>query len=437
MEEVISLDTTTSSIILGVSFTLLVLLRFPISLALAGSSILTLLTLKMPLVTIGQMMVQGINSYSLLAIPFFILAGQIMGEGKMALRLVNLAQLLVGRVRGGLALVNSVACMFFGNISGSAVADVSSIGSVMIPMMKKKGFDNDYAVGVTVSSAIQGVVVPPSHNLVLYSLAAGGGISIASLFLAGIVPGILLCTTLMITSYFIAVKRGYQKGEPVDKKEIPGIIRDGLFSVLTAVIILGGIFTGWFTATEAGAIACLYSFILTFIVYRDIPISRMSVILRKTFRTVSMVLFLIASSASFGWVLAYLQIPAMITDMMLNISDNPIIILLIINILLLILGAPMDMTPLILIMTPILLPVATAIGMDPVHFGIILMLNLGLGLLTPPVGTVLFVGCALGNISLEKGTKAMMPFFYAMCVILMVLTYIPELVLWLPHLVQK
>jgi tripartite ATP-independent transporter DctM subunit len=414
----------------------LILLRFPISLALAGSSILTLLSLKMPLVTIGQMMVQGINSYSLLAIPFFILAGQIMSEGKMALRLVNLAQLLVGRVRGGLALVNSIACMFFGNISGSAVADVSSIGSVMIPMMKKKGFDNDYAVGVTVSSAIQGVVVPPSHNLVLYSLAAGGGISIASLFLAGIVPGILLCTTLMITSYVIAVKRGYQKGEPVEKKEIPGIVRDGLFSVLTAVIILGGIFTGWFTATEAGAIACLYSFILTFIVYRDIPFSHMWQILRKTFRTVSMVLFLIASSASFGWVLAYLKIPAMITDLMLSMSDNPIIILLIINILLLILGAPMDMTPLILIMTPILLPVATAIGMDPVHFGIILMLNLGIGLLTPPVGTVLFVGCALGNITLEQGTKAMMPFFYAMCVILMILTYIPELVLWLPNLVQ-
>lgn len=430
------MDTSIAIIILCASFVLLVLFRFPISLTLAGSSIITLLYLKIPLAAIGQTMIQGMNSFTLLTIPFFILAGQIMGEGKMALRLINLAQVLVGGIRGGLAMVNSVACMFFGNISGSAVADVSSIGSVMIPMMKKKGYDTDYAVGVTVSSAIQGVVVPPSHNLVLYSLAAGGGISISSLFLAGIVPGILMCVTLMITSYFIAVKRGYQKAEPVEKKEIPGIIRDGLFSMMTAIIILGGIFTGWFTATESGAIACLYSFILTFFVYKDIPLSRMWLILEKTLRTVALVLFLIASSAAFGWVLAYLKIPGLITDWMLTISSNPIIILLIINVLLLVLGAPMDMAPLILIMTPILLPVVTAIGMDPVHFGIIMMLNTGIGLLTPPVGTVLFVGCALGNITIDQGTRAMMPFFYALCVILLILTYIPDLVMWLPHLVQ-
>lgn len=430
------MDTSIAIIILCASFVLLVLFRFPISLTLAGSSIITLIYLKIPLAAIGQTMIQGMNSFTLLTIPFFILAGQIMGEGKMALRIVNLAQVLVGSIRGGLAMVNSVACMFFGNISGSAVADVSSIGSVMIPMMKKKGYDTDYAVGVTVSSAIQGVVVPPSHNLVLYSLAAGGGVSISSLFLAGIIPGILMCITLMITSYIIAVKRGYQKAEPVEKKEIPGIIRDGLFSMMTAIIILGGIFTGWFTATESGAIACLYSFILTFFVYKDIPLSRMWPILEKTLRTVALVLFLIASSAAFGWVLAYLKIPGLITDWMLGISTNPIIILLIINILLLVLGAPMDMAPLILIMTPILLPVVTAIGMDPVHFGIIMMLNTGIGLLTPPVGTVLFVGCALGNITIDQGTKAMMPFFYALCVILLILTYIPDLVMWLPHLVQ-
>ncbi|NHN34934.1 TRAP transporter large permease [Paenibacillus sp. S3N08] len=431
------MDTTTAIIILCASFTLFVLLRFPISLTLAGSSIITLLYLKVPLAAIGQTMIQGMNSFTLLTIPFFILAGQIMGQGKMALRMVNLAQLLVGGVRGGLAMVNSVACMFFGNISGSAVADVSSIGSVMIPMMKKKGYDTDYAVGVTVSSSIQGVVVPPSHNLVLYSLAAGGGISITSLFLAGIVPGLLLCVTLMTVSYIIAVKRGYQKGEPVLKKDIPGILRDGLLSMMSAVIILGGIFTGWFTATESGAIACLYAFILTFFVYKDIPLSRMWLILQRTFRTVAMVLFLIAASASFGWVLAFLKVPGMMTDWMLSVSDNPIIILLIINVLLLVLGAPMDMAPLIMIMTPILLPVVTAIGMDPVHFGIIMMLNTGIGLLTPPVGTVLFVGCSLGNISIDQGTKAMMPFFYAMCVILMVLTYVPGLVMWLPNLFAK
>lgn len=430
-------ETTIAVLILACSFTLFVLLRFPISLGLAISSILTVLYLQVPLATIGQTMVQGMNSYSLLTIPFFILAGQIMSEGKMALRLINMAQLIVGGIRGGLAMVNCVACMFFGNISGSAIADVSSIGSIMIPSMKKKGYDTDYAVGVTVSASIQGVVVPPSHNLVLYSLAAGGGVSITSLFLAGIVPGFILCLSLMAASYVIAKKRGYEKGEPVAKKEIPRILLDGFLSMLTAVIILGGIFTGWFTATESGAIACLYAFILTFFIYRDIPLSRMWIVLKRTFRTVSMVLFLIAASAALSWVLAFLQVPGMVTDWMLSVSDNPIIILLIINILLLLLGAPMDMAPLILIMTPILLPVVTAIGMDPVHFGIILMLNLGIGLLTPPVGTVLFVGAAIGNISISQATRAMMPFFYVLCIVLLILTYIPGIVMWLPNLVNN
>ncbi|NEW05121.1 TRAP transporter large permease [Paenibacillus sp. SYP-B3998] len=430
------MDPTIAILILCLTFALLIVLRFPISLALAASALLTVLYLKVPLATIGQTMIQGMNSYSLLTIPFFILAGQIMGEGQMALRLINLAQVIVGGIRGGLAMVNCVACMFFGNISGSAIADVSSIGSVMIPMMKKKGYDTDYAVGVTVSAAIQGVVVPPSHNLVLYSLAAGGGISITSLFLAGIVPGLILCVSLMITSYFIAIKRGYTKSEPVPIREIPKIVRDGLLSLMTAVIILGGIFSGWFTATESGALACLYAFILTFIIYRDIPISRMWIILKRTFRTVAMVLFLIAASAAFSWVLAFLKVPAMLTDWMLGITDSPFIILLIINVLLLLLGAPMDMAPLILIMTPILLPVVTTLGMDPVHFGIIMMLNLGIGLLTPPVGTVLFVGSAIGNISISAGTKAMIPFFYVMCVVLMILTYVPGLVMWLPNLMK-
>jgi tripartite ATP-independent transporter DctM subunit len=420
-------------IILAASFLGLCLVRFPIALALVLSTLATVIYLDIPWAVVGQQLIQGVQSFSLLAIPFFILTGQIMGEGGLALRLVNFANLIVGSIRGGLAMVCSVACMFFGNISGSAVADASSVGSVMIPMMKKKGYDADYAVGVTISSAIQGVVVPPSHNLVLYSIAAGG-VSIKSLFLAGIVPGFILLGSLMVTGYYLAIKRGYEAGDPVEKKDIPGIIFHGVLSMTPAVIILGGILSGWFTATESGALASLYAFLLAFGVYREVPFSRMGAVLTRTFRTVLMVYFLIAASAAFGWIMAYLKLPDLVTQMFLNVSDSPIIILMMINVLLLVLGAPMDMAPMILIMTPILLPVVQSFGMDPVHFGMILILNAGMGLLTPPVGTVLFVGCAIGKVSVEAGTKAMLPFFYAMIVVLMLITYVPQTVMWLPNL---
>lgn len=424
---------TTAVLILAVSFVVLLLLRFPISITLAGSTLLTLIYLDLPWVVVGQRMIQGINSFPLLAIPFFILAGQIMSAGGMAIRLVNLAQLFVGAVRGGLALVNCVACMFFGNISGSAAADVSSIGSVLIPAMKKKNYDADYAVAVTTSASIQGVIFPPSHNLVLFSVAAGG-VSVSSLFLGGIVPGLLLMFTLMIISYVIAAKRNYPKGEPVTWSQVPKIIRDGLLSLMTGVIILGGIASGWFTATEAGAIACVYAFVLTFFIYKDVPLRHTGLVLKRTFRTVAMVLFLIAASDAFGWILAYLQVPGMLTDLFLGVSDNPYIILFMINLLLLLIGFPMDMAPMILIMTPILLPVATSLGIDPVHFGIILILNCGIGLITPPVGTVLFIGCALGKVPVSQATKASWPFFFAMCVALLLVTYIPQLSLWLPRM---
>ncbi len=413
------------------TFIALMVLRFPVALVLAFSTMVSMIYVDLPLAVLSQQMVQGISSFSLLAIPFFILTGQIMGEGGLALRMVNLAYLLVGRIRGGLALVNSVACMFFGNISGSAVADASSVGSVMIPMMKKKGYDADYSVGLTISSAIQGVVVPPSHNLVLYSIVAGG-VSIKAMFLAGIVPGFILLGTLMTVAYIMARKRGYQKGDPVEKDKVLGILFHGLLSLSPAVVILGGIISGWFTATESGAMAALYSFILAFVVYREVPLSAMIPVLKRTFRTVLMVYFLIAASAAFGWVLAYLKIPMLVTDFFLSVSDSPIVIMMLINILLLILGGPMDMAPMILIMTPILLPVCTAIGIDPVHFGLILVFNAGMGLLTPPVGTVLFVGCAIGGVSLSQGTKAMMPFFYAMIGVLLLITYVPQVSMWLP-----
>lgn len=420
-------------IVLAVSFFGLVIFRFPVAVSLMVSSILTFMYMEAPLAVIGQQMIQGISSFSLLAIPFFILTGQIMGEGGLALRLVNLATLLVGRIRGGLALVNCVACMFFGNISGSAAADASSVGSIMIPMMKQKGYDTDYAVGLTISSAIQGVIVPPSFNLVLYSVVAGG-VSIKSLFLGGIVPGFLLLITLMSLAYYYACKRGYGKADPIPREKWASTVFNGLLSFSPALVILGGIVSGLFTAGEAGAMAAFYSFILAFGVYREVPLKNMVPVLKRTFRTVLMVYFLISTSAAFGYVMAYLDIPTMITEWFMNISDNPYVILLLINILLIVLGGPMDMAPMILILTPVLLPVAKSIGMDPVHFGLVLIFNAGIGLLTPPVGTVLFIGCAIGGISISQGTKAMLPFFYAELVALMVITYIPQTVMFLPNL---
>ncbi|HWR30284.1 MAG TPA: TRAP transporter large permease [Negativicutes bacterium] len=419
--------------LLGISFLVFTLLRLPVAQALFASSLLTMVYLDVPLPTIGQQMINGVRTFSLLAIPFFILTGQIMGEGGLAQRLVDLASLIVGRIRGGLALVNCIACMFFGNISGSAGADAASVGSVMIPAMVKKGYDADYAVGLTISSAIQGVVVPPSHNLVLYSIVAGG-LSIKSLFLAGIVPGFLLLGSLMTVAYLMAIKRGYPASEPVPSSQRPGIIFHGLLSISPAFIILGGIVSGIFTATESGALAVVYSFILAFGVYREVPLSRMWNVLKRTLRTVMMVYFLISASAAFGYVMAFLSVPEMITEWFLGVSNNPYVILLLINVLLLILGGPMDMAPMILILTPVLLPVCVAIGMDPIHFGLVLIFNAGMGLLTPPVGTVLFIGCAIGNISISQGTKAMMPFFYAMLVVLMLITYVPATVLWLPSM---
>jgi tripartite ATP-independent transporter DctM subunit len=430
------MSTTISLIVLCASFVILLLLRFPVSLVLALSSLLTAMTLDLPLPNIALRMVHGIDSYSLLAIPFFILAGQIMSEGGLALRLVNLAQLIVGAIRGGLAMVNCLACMLFGNISGSAAADVSSVGSVMIPMMKKKNYEPSFSVAVTSAAAIQGVVMPPSHNMIIYAVAAGG-VSISSLFLAGVVPCLIMLVALMATSYIIARKRGYPKGEPVKLKEVPKILLDGILSLMTGVIILGGIFSGWFTAMESGAIACVYAFILTFFWYRDLPLSHMKVIFLKTFRTVAMVLFLIAASNAFAWILTYLKVPQLITEALLTISDSPFIILLIINVLLLILGAPLDMAPLIVIMTPILYPVITSLGMDPVHFGIVLILNLGIGLITPPVGTVLFVGCAIGRVGIESATRALIPYFLVLVGVLFLITYVPQISLWLPNLFMK
>lgn len=425
--------------ILGTSFCALLLLRFPVALTLVLSSLATVFYLQIPVVVIAQQTLQGINAFSLLAIPFFILTGQLLGAGGLANRIVEFANVFVGRLPGGLSVVNSVACMIFGNLSGSAVADTSAIGSVMIPIMKKKGYPAEYAVGVTISSAIQGVVVPPSHNLVLYSIVAAsviGGISVSKLFLAGIIPGFLLLVTLCIVGVIISIKNKYPKGDPVDRKQIPSILLHGFLSLTPAVIILGSIISGLATATEAGALAVVYSFCLGFFVYRELRPKDLWPVLIRTFRIVLMVFFLIGASQAFGYVMSILRLPDLITQGFLAVSQTPWVILLMINILLLILGGPMDMAPMIVILTPILLPVCMKLGMDPIQFGLILIFNAGMGLLTPPVGTVLFVGCAIGKVDVNKGTKAMMPFFLAMIVVLFLITYVPAFTMWLPGFIK-
>jgi tripartite ATP-independent transporter DctM subunit len=424
-------------------FALLVFLRVPISFTLALSAVGTALYMHLPLPVIAQQMKTGIQSMSLLTIPLFIVAGEIMSEGGISQRLVNLANALVGRLRGGLAMVDVVACMFFGGITGSCVADVSAIGSIMIPMMKKKGYDTDYAVGITISSAVQGVLVPPSHNMILYSIAAGtiaGGASVGALFLAGIVPGIFLGFSLMVLSYVIALIRKYPKGDPFSFRGVLIALRGSILGLMTAVIIMVGILSGVFTAAESSAVAVVYAFIITFFVYREVKLSHMKRVLFKSTKTLAMVMTLIACASAFGYILATLQVPQRVTNVLLSISHNKIIVLAMINVLLLVLGCIMDMAPLILITTPILLPALAGypgwagFGITPVHFGVILMLNLGIGLLSPPIGAALNVGCALGEIKIEKVIKGMLPFYATMYFVLLIITYFPDIATSLPKL---
>ncbi|SHM16467.1 TRAP transporter, DctM subunit [Caldanaerovirga acetigignens] len=422
------------ALLLG-GFILLILFRVPIAFSLGISAVITAAYLGIPLAMLAQAMVRGINSFSLLAIPFFILAGEIMGEGGISQRLINFSNVIVGRIKGGLALVNILASMFFGGISGSSVADTSSIGSILIPMMKKKGYDTDYSVAVTVTSSSQGILIPPSHNMIIYSLVAGG-VSVGRLFLAGMIPGIVLGLALMILSYVIAVRRNYPAGDPVSLKEALVATKDAALGLLTALIVVGGVITGFYTATEAAAVAAFYAFLVTFFIYRDIPLSKFPHILLKSLKTLAIVMALIATSNAFGWMLAYLKVPALATKALLSISGNRYVVLFVINVLLLLLGCIMDMAPLILITTPILLPVAVQIGVDPVHFGIIMMLNLAIGLLTPPVGSTLFVGCAIGNISIEKLSRTMIPFYLTMIAVLLLITYVPGIVMFMPNLLM-
>ncbi|MCB5315360.1 TRAP transporter large permease [Yersinia intermedia] len=416
-------------------FTLAILLAIgvPVAYAVGLSAIAGAFWIDLPLEAVMIQITSGVNKFSLLAIPFFILAGAIMAEGGIARRLVSFAYIFVGFIRGGLSLVNIVASTFFGAISGSSVADTASIGSVMIPEMDKKGYPRDFAAAVTASGSVQAMLTPPSHNSVIYSLATGGTVSIAALFIAGILPGLLLSFTLMLMCVGFAYKRGYPKGERVPFRQAFKIFVDTLWGLMTVVIIMGGILSGIFTATESAAIACLWSFFVTMFIYRDYKWSELPKLMYRTVKTVTIVMILIGFAASFGAIMTYMQLPERITEFFTSVSDNKYVILMCINIMLLLIGTLMDMAPLILILTPVLMPVTNSLGIDPVHFGMIMLINLGIGLITPPVGSVLFVASAVSKQKIEQVVKAMLPFYGALLLVLMLVTYIPEISLWLPR----
>jgi len=410
----------------------------PIAYSLALAAIAGCLWIGIPLEAVMLKISDGVSKVAMLTIPFFVLAGAIMAEGGMARRMVAFADVLVGftRMRGGLSVVNVLATTFLSGISGSAVADTSAIGSVMIPQMERAGFPRVFATNVTITASVQALLVPPSHNAVIYSLATGGTISIISLFMAGVVPGLLLGFAIMMLCLVIAYRDGHPKGTSVPAREAVKITIDAVWGLITLVIILGGILGGIFTAIEAGAVACVWAFFVTMFIYRDYKWRDLPALVHRTVRTVAMVMTLIACASSVGYVMALTQMPAKITAFFLTISSNKYVILFLINILLLVLGTLVDMAPSILISTPILLPVMINFGVDPVHFGMIMMLNLGIGLCHPPVGAILFVGCAVGKVSIEEVMRKIWPFYAVMFTVLMLVTYLPALSLWLPELVR-
>lgn len=425
-----------SILVLLVVFFGLLLLNVPITFSIGLATLATMLVSIdfIPAVTtMAQRMAGGINSFALLAIPFFILSGLIMGRGGIAKRLIECAMALIGMLPGGLALVNVVSCMFFGAISGSAVAATSAIGSFMLPEMKKQGYDVNYSAAVTAAAATTGMLIPPSNILIVYAIASGG-VSIAALFVAGYLPGILLGVSLMLVCAGYAKIKGYPVGARLPLKLVVQKVAAALPSLFMIFLVIGGIIGGIFTATEAGAIAVVYSLILAVGMYREVKISELSGIMMKAAETTAIVLALIATSSAMSWILSYEQIPQTLSAAMLTISENPLLILLMINLILLLVGAFMDMTPAVLIFTPIFLPVAVELGMSPLHFGIMMVLNLSIGLVSPPVGSVLFVSCAIAKTKIEAIIKPMMPLYFAMFVVLMLVTYIPAISEFLPGL---
>jgi len=426
------IDTTAILILLGV-FALLIFLGIQIAYAMLISSIVSIFYLGLSPITIVTTLVDGLSGFTFLAIPFFILTGEIMAQGGISDKLIDFSKALVGWMRGGLAMVNIVASTFFGGISGSASADTASLGTILIPMMEKDGYDGEFSTAVTMASSVQGLLIPPSHNMVIFAMAAGG-LSVGKLFMGGLIPGIFLGVTLMIFTYFVSIKRNYPKGEKFCIKALIKSFRETIWGLFTVLIVVVGVVAGIFTATEAAAISTLYAFIITFFVYREIPLSHFGKILKKSLNTLSIVLMLIASAGTFGFVITYLKVPSFVANAILGFTSNPIIILLLINLILLLLGMIMGMASIIVIMTPILLPIVTQIGVDPIQFGAILILNCGIGLLTPPVGGVLFIGSGVSGIKIEKIVKEMIPFYIVLFCVLMCITFVPAITMTIPNM---
>ena len=422
-------------VLIGVLLLLLVM-GVPVAFALGIASMATFYVLDIPLIVGFQRMAASMNIFALMAIPFFVFAGDLMHRAGIAERLIRVADAALGRTRGGLGQVDVGASMMFGAVSGSAIASVSAIGSTLGPMMKEKGYDADYVVNVSATSAITGLLIPPSHNMIIYAAAAGVSISLADLFLAGIIPGVMTGLLLMFAAYFVAVKRNYPRGSFPGWRAFLVAFAAAIPGLMAAAIIVVGVLSGVFTPTESAGIAVVYTILIAMFVYRSLSWERFVAATTASVRTTAMVMIVIGAAGAFGWLLALLQAPTHLADLLRGITENPLLLLLLINIVLLLLGTFMDMAPLIIITTPIFLPMATELGMDPVQFGIMLLLNLGIGLVTPPVGAVLFVGCAIGKIPIEQTVRTIWPFYGALILALAAVIYIPELSLWLPSLLN-
>jgi tripartite ATP-independent transporter DctM subunit len=431
------MDTQTIGILmlLGI-FLFLLFMRMEIMFSILIASACTMLYLGLPLSIIITRGLATIRSYGMLAIPLFIIAGEVLSDGSLSEKIIEFVEALIGWVRGGMAMVNISASTFFGGISGSPLADISSLGTVLIPMMKKQGYDEEFATNITITSAQQGLMIPPSHNMIIYAMAAGGVASVSKLFLAGIVPGLLLALVLMIYSFYCAVKRGYPKGDAFNLVRLIKTFFSSFWGLMTLVIIIVGATTGVFTATESAAIAILWALFVTTFIYRDMTPKRFWDLLDRCVTTASRLLVVMGVSASFGFVIAYLRVPQMLSSLIYNVTENPIVIMLIINLILILLGMIMDMGSILIITTPIFLPIAMSIGVDPVHFGIIMIFNLAIGMMTPPVGGALMIGHLISGVKLERMYVTLIPFFIIMGVTLIVITFFPAIVMTLPNLIS-